>query len=150
MPTPPTPSGLVYVDGILIDDTLPARSRWASQSTIKSYAQDHKTNVTYTLTIVPETATDQPGTVGGTVPATLALTLGSAAEFAPFTPGVARDYTATTTATVTSTAGDAALTVADPGHLTNGAFTLPEPLQVSMTPASWTTPISNAQVARSR
>ena len=53
--------------------------------------------------------TDTPGTVGGTVPATLSLTLGTAASFGAFTPGVARTYTASTTATVTSSAGDAAL-----------------------------------------
>ena len=40
------------------------------------------------------------------------------------TPGVARNYTATTTANVISTAGDATLTVSDPGHLTNGTFAL--------------------------
>ena len=79
---------------------------------------------------------EKPGTVGGTVPATLALTLGAPASFGPFTPGVAKDYFATTTATVTSTAGDATLTVADPsptatGHLVNGAFSLPQPLQAS-------------------
>ena len=61
---------------------------------------------------------EEPSTVGGTVPATLALTLGAPASFGPFTPGVAKDYFATTTATVTSTAGDATLTVADPS--TNG------------------------------
>ena len=75
------------------------------------------------------------GTVGGTVPATLALTLGTAANFGAFTPGAQRDYYATTTANVTSTAGDATLSVADPaphpGHLVNGAFALPEALQVS-------------------
>ena len=43
-------------------------------------------------------------------------------------------YTATTTANVISTAGDATLSVADaerrdPGHLVNGAFALPQPLQ---------------------
>ncbi|HET8786367.1 MAG TPA: CocE/NonD family hydrolase, partial [Candidatus Limnocylindrales bacterium] len=54
------------------------------------------------------------GDVGGTVPATLALTLGAPANFGPFTPGVAKEYTASTTATVISTAGDAALTVTDP------------------------------------
>ena len=42
------------------------------------------------------------GDVGGTVPATLALTMGPAASFGAFTPGVAKDYTATTTATVIS------------------------------------------------
>ena len=43
-----------------------------------------------------------------------------------------------------STAADAALTVSDPGHLTNGAFALPEPLRVEIAPASWTGPVSNA------
>ena len=49
--------------------------------------------------------------VGGTVPATLSLTLGAHASFGAFQPGVAREYTASTTANVISTAGDAALTV---------------------------------------
>ena len=80
------------------------------------------------------------GGVGGTVPATLALTLGAPASFGAFTPGVAREYTASTTATVVSSAGDAALSVADPsttapGHLVNGAFALPAPLQRGRRPA---------------
>ena len=55
------------------------------------------------------------GDVGGTVPATLSLALGTpAATFGAFTPGVTKDYTASTTANVISTAGDAALTVSDP------------------------------------
>ena len=59
------------------------------------------------------------GTVGGSVPATLSLTLGTPASFGAFTPGVAKAYTATTTANVISTAGDATLSVSDPsdhGH----------------------------------
>src|SRR4051794_10903504 len=73
--------------------------------------------------------TDVPGTVGGSVGATLSLTLGAPATFGAFTPGLAKSYTATTTATVISTAGDATLTVADPsptatGHLVNGTFSL--------------------------
>ena len=60
------------------------------------------------------TGVDVPVTVGGTVPATLALTLGAPASFGAFTPGVDRDYDASTTATVTSTAGDAALSVVGP------------------------------------
>ncbi len=76
------------------------------------------------------------GGAGGTVPATLALTLGTPASFGAFTPGLAKDYTATTTANVVSTAGDAALSVTDPdtahpGHLVNGAFALPSPLLAS-------------------
>ena len=74
------------------------------------------------------------GTVGGSVPATLSLSLGTPATFGAFTPGVANDYFASTTGNVISTAGDATLSVADPsstatGHLVNGAFSLPQPLQ---------------------
>jgi hypothetical protein len=87
------------------------------------------------------------GGVGGTVGATLALTLGAPASFGAFTPGITQTYTASTTANVTSTAGDAALTVSDPGHLTNGAFSLPEPLQVDIAPNTWSAPVSNAAVA---
>jgi hypothetical protein len=87
---------------------------------------------------------DQTGTPGGTVPATLSLTMGAPATFAPFTPGVAKTYTASTTATVISTAGDAALTVSDPGHLTNGSHSLAQPLDVAITPNSWNAPVSNA------
>jgi hypothetical protein len=75
-----------------------------------------------------------PGGGGGTVPATLSLSLGTAPSFGGFTPGVAKDYAAQGTANVISTAGDATLSVADPsstatGHLVNGAFSLPQPLQ---------------------
>jgi hypothetical protein len=90
--------------------------------------------------------TDTPGTIGGSVPATLALTLGAPATFGAFTPGLAKDYTANTTATVISTAGDAALSVSDPGHLTNGTFSLPEALQVTFSKATWTAPASNDAV----
>ena len=78
----------------------------------------------------------EDGTVGGTVPATLALTLGAPARVRRVHAGRrARSTSATTTATVVSTAGDATLTVADPattntGKLVNGAFALPQPLQV--------------------
>ncbi len=87
------------------------------------------------------------GDVGGSVPATLSLTLGAPATFGAFTPGLAHEYTAATTGNVVSTAGDATLTVSDPGHLTNGSFSLPEPLRVDMSPSSWSGPISNGPVA---
>ena len=45
-----------------------------------------------------------------------------------------------------STAGDAALTVPDPGHLTNGTFSLPQPLRVELGKAAWTGPTSNEAV----
>src|SRR5262249_34886814 len=59
--------------------------------------------------------TDATGTVGGAVGATLSLQLGTAPTFGAFTPGVAKRYTASTTATVTSTAGDATLTATPAG-----------------------------------
>ncbi len=73
-------------------------------------------------------------TPGGTVPATLSLALGTPAAFGAFTPGSAKDYTASMTANVISSAGDATLSVADPsstatGHLVNGSFSLPQALQ---------------------
>jgi subtilase-type serine protease len=84
--------------------------------------------------------------VSGTVASTLSLTLGGAATFEPFVPGVEKDYTASTNATVTSTAGDATLTVSEPGRLTNGAFSLAEPLRVELGRSSWTGPASNETV----
>jgi hypothetical protein len=73
--------------------------------------------------------------VGGTVGSELSLTIGAEPSFGRFTPGVAFDYVATTTATVMSTAQNATLTVSDPsttatGHLVNGAYSLAQPLQV--------------------
>jgi hypothetical protein len=86
------------------------------------------------------------GTVGGAVPATLALALGGPATFGAFTPGVARTYDTSAPATVTSTAGDATLAVSAPGYLTNGPFTLPDPLQVSLSKSAWTAPTANEVV----
>jgi hypothetical protein len=110
-------------------------------------------------------AVNTNGNVGGSVPATLALTLGTQPSFGALTAGIAKDYTAQTTATVISTAANAALSVADPsstatGHLVNGAFSLPSALQVNTGTAfadvggsaapnllkSWTAPTSNEAV----
>ena len=68
-------------------------------------------------------------TVSGTVPATLSLTLGATPTFGGFAPGVTKSYESSSIATITSTAGDATLSVVDPsatapGHLVNGAFSL--------------------------
>jgi len=78
-----------------------------------------------------------PAVVGGTVPATLSLTLGPSASFGVFQPGIARDYTATVAGTVTSTAGSATLTVSDPstfapGRLVNGTFALGQALRPTL------------------
>jgi hypothetical protein len=73
--------------------------------------------------------------ITGTVPATLALTLGAAPSFGAFTAGLAKDYFASTTATVTSSAGNAALIVQDPSafytnHLVNGSYAMAQELQI--------------------
>jgi hypothetical protein len=106
-------------------------------------------------TMTPTTffqSTSVPGNVGGTVPATLSLAVSPAASFGAFTPGVARDYTTTATANVTSTAATAALTVTDPsstapGHLLNGAFALPQALQARALPDGTAGAISGAPLA---
>ncbi len=89
------------------------------------------------------------GGAGATVAPTLSLTMGAPATFGAFTPGVAKEYTASTTANVISTAGDATLSVADagtsPGHLVNGAFFLPQPLQGLGVVKTYTGPVSNDQ-----
>ena len=81
-------------------------------------------------------------TAGGTVPATLSLTLGAPASFGEFTPGVEKTYAAQTAATVTSTAGDASLS-ASGVRLANGAFTLADPVAVTPSKTSWSGPVSN-------
>jgi alpha-L-rhamnosidase len=112
------------------------------------------------------TSTDTPAGVSGTVPGTLALAVGGPASLGTFMPGVAHDYTTTLSATVTSTAADAALSIHDPsdsavGRLVNGGQALAQPLQAkagsgafapvggasSPTPlASWAGPVSNDAV----
>jgi len=79
------------------------------------------------------TAVSQTGSVGGTVAGTLTLDLGATPSFGDFAVGVAKSYDASTTASVSSTAGEALLAVADPdttatGHLVNGTFSLPQPV----------------------
>ena len=109
-------------------------------------------------------STSVPGDVNGTVPATLSLTVGAGAGFGPFTPGVARDYLASLSANVVSTAGDAALTVVDPssnapGRLVNGTVALATPVAARVAPTdfaavsgsplalkSYTGPVSNDAV----
>ena len=123
-------STAVFLDGKLV-----------SRSSTGAYVYlDGVAGGAHTIEAVP---TGAVGDVGGTVPATLSLTLGAPASFGAFTPGVAKEYTASTTATVVSTAGDAALSVSDPGHLANGVFSLAQPLSVSLSRSAWSAPVSN-------
>ena len=91
----------------------------------------------------PATAVTSTGRAFGTVPATLSLSLNGQPSFGAFAPGLASDYTASTTASVISTAGDATLSISDPsqtatGHLVNGTFALPQALQAQATSAAGT------------
>jgi hypothetical protein len=136
-------------------------------TTLRWTATDFKGNTSTgskTFTIGTQTG----GGAGGTVPATLSLTLGTMPSFGTFTPGVDKDYNVSQTATVTSTAGNALLTVSDPdtahpGHLVNGSFALPSALQLrgrkadtqgtafnplgaSLNLLTWSGPVSNDAV----
>jgi X-Pro dipeptidyl-peptidase len=101
------------------------------QNTVVCTARDANGNTsTKTFTIMVLGLSD----VGGSVPATLSLSLAAPASFGAFVPGVTRTYETSVDATVISTAGNALLSVADPssvgtGHLVNGTFVLPQPLQ---------------------
>jgi hypothetical protein len=106
-------------------------------------ATDKAGNVTTQSVQYVVNSTSVDTSPGATVPATLALGMGTPATFGAFTPGVARDYTATTTANVVSTAGDARLSVADAssnatGKLVNGTFSLAQALQASASSAGGT------------
>ncbi len=127
--TPTTVNGQAVADRTLTVSN-PAAGRWQVdvKLNLTTSGQEFTQTVSGTATVVPTT------TVSGTVPATLALSLGDPATFGSFVPGVASDYTATTSADVVSSAGDGTLSVSDPsatapGHLVNGSFTLPQALQ---------------------
>ena len=110
-------SRTVAMDGVVVWQD--GRSVGGFSRRPSATARSSSRGVTGTHTFAFGTVTtDTPGTVGGTVPATLSLTLGAPATFGAFTPGVAREYTASTTANVISTRGRrGAERVSDPGHL---------------------------------
>jgi sugar phosphate isomerase/epimerase len=94
------------------------------------------------MEVVPLAGTstgDAISTVGGNVPSMLALSLPTQpGSFGTFQPTVTKNYETAVAASVVSTAGDATLSVNDPGlvapgHLVNGAFSLPSPLNVKAT-----------------
>ena len=98
-------------------------------------AKDLAGNSTSRTVLYSVLNTTADGTVTGTVPATLSLSVGPPATFGAFTAGLPRVYNTSTSAEVISTGGDATLSVADPsstatGHLVNGTFSLPSALQV--------------------
>jgi hypothetical protein len=122
---------------------LPAPIHIGATTTLRWIAKDFKGNTsTGSKTLYIGTRAD--GGVSATVPATLSLALAGPASFGAFTPGFDKTYTTKTTATVVSTAGNATLTLSDPGRLANGAFSLAEPPAVTTDTSSWNGPVSNA------
>jgi hypothetical protein len=129
---------------------LPTAATDVGPHTVVVTATDNAGNTT-TKSVSYDVVTVATGGANGTVPATLSLVLGAPATFGAFVPGVAKEYTASTIATVISTAGDATLAVTDPstvapGHLVNGTFSLPEPLQGLGVVKTWSAPTSNEPV----
>jgi len=98
-------------------------------------------DATETVLLAGTSTNDANVGVGGTVPGVLSLNVPGSVSFGAFTPGIGRNYDVTLAATVTSTAGDAALTVTDSGataagHLVNGSDALDTPLALRGAPAS--------------
>ncbi len=135
-------SGLESCVGSVADGAAIDTSKIGYQTFTVTAKDKAGTETTKSVTYVVN-STDRESTPGATVPATLAMTLGTAPNFGAFTPGVAGTYTASTTANVISTAGDGLLTVSDPsstntGKLVNGSFTLAAPIMASATSAGGT------------
>ncbi|RHA39934.1 beta-L-arabinofuranosidase domain-containing protein [Cellulomonas rhizosphaerae] len=123
--TPHTGSGLVYVDGVLVDDTRPRSVPLVGSTTtiaLRSWAQDHSTSTPYTVTVVradpPVLSSDATlRTIGvdgkalvGFAPTTHAYTVGTASGSAAIT-AVANHAAARVTVSARSAAGVYTITV---------------------------------------
>jgi len=112
----------------------PTRTNYTSVARIQ-FTSNSDDAVERTLLAAKSTG-DAIATVGGDVPSLLNLQIQSTVgSFGTFQPMIAKSYETALAASITSTAGDAALSVTDPGttapgHLVNGAFALPSPLNV--------------------
>ncbi len=126
------------------DDGATATGANVSHSYLTGGSHSAKLTVTYadgdtaSASVAADVPPSQSTTVTGTVPATLALSLGAQPGFGTFTLGVPNTYNAATTANVLSSAGNATLSVADtnaqaPGHLVNGTFVMPQALKARAT-----------------
>ena len=133
-----------FGDGVTTTTTDPTASHaYASAGTktaqlTVNYADGTTASKSVSVDVAAPTSVTQTTDVGTSVPSLLSLTLGSPATFGALAPTVSRDYTASTTATVLATSGDAKLTVSDPsstatGHLVNGTYSLPSALQANAT-----------------
>ncbi len=120
-------------------------------------------SVAFSIAAPPATGDSEDVDVNADVPLVMSLELTGTASVGSLTPGVAKDYTASLAAKVTSSSQTTALSAVDsstnaPGHLVNGTAVLPQALQVaaggpfapiSGTPTllkSWAEPLANEAV----
>ena len=138
---------------------------WYAKVTVTD-GKGGKTEKLLQVAVQPNNDNEETVGVGGLVPGTMALNITGSANLGVFVPGVARDYTASLSATATSTAAAAVLTVHDKsttatGRLVNGSSALASPVQVNAdggeykpvvgdpprtTLAKWTGPFSGKTV----
>jgi hypothetical protein len=152
-------SGQAFKQGSTFTPTFTCTDAAGVESCVgSSISGELVTNTTLGTKVFKVTATDASGNIttaevpymvnsvdfpiqvaSGSVNSTLGLTLpGTPATFAAFVPGVADSYLATAALRLTSTGGDAALSVYDPattgvGRLVNGTSTLTNALQAYAT-----------------
>jgi hypothetical protein len=111
---PHLPSGLVKVDGVLVDDTRPRAVDLAADGPttvqIESFAQDHETSTTYTVRIVEEQPPTEPAAT--TTTATVTRTSAKLGQTVRLTADVAGGST-TPTGGVLLLQGDRRLGSAD-------------------------------------
>ncbi len=105
------------------------------RSTDKAGNVEATKSVAFTIT-APSAGDSEDVDVGADVPLVMSLEITGTANIGPLVPGVARDYTASLAAKVTSSSQTTSLTVVDPstnapGHLVNGAKALPQALQIA-------------------
>ena len=134
------PTAVDEVDGSVGVECAPASGTvfGVGATVVSCSASDRSGNRatrTFRVTVRPAPVT-APRELVGAVPATLALTITPVNAFGTFVPGLTHDYLAQVEGTVTTTAGEAVLTIGDadsdaPGRLVNGGRALREPVEVS-------------------
>jgi sugar phosphate isomerase/epimerase len=112
----------------------PSKTSYTSVARLQFVSGSHAP--TESVLLAARSSADAIGTVGGDVPGVMNLSVtNSGGSFGTFVPGLAAAYNTSLAATATTTTGNATLSVTDwsstaPGHLVNGAFSLPQALTV--------------------
>jgi len=127
--TPPIPRGTCIVNV----GFKPTRTNTTSVARLQFTA--NADNATERVLLTGKSTGESLVGVSADVPSLLQLSVPTGGgSLGSLVPGVSRDYTTALAATVTTTTGDAALTVTDPsstpGKLANGSLTLAQPLNM--------------------